>query len=450
MDLTSYGTGYDNTSGYGRFDALGAVYSVFTPTAPVLLQADDSGYSNTDGITNVTTPRFTGTAPLGSYVRLYVDGSGSPAGTQQSGISQSTYTIVPGSALTSGTHQITVKVAANSTATALSNASSAASVTIDTTAPSVLGAGPRGRQRYGDQQHRQYHQRQHADVRRFRAGRHLLANLPWRDAGFAAPSDGFGRRHLQGFGCRQRNVAHPADGTYSYTARAVDTAGNESGDSTALSVTIDTAAPVVTRVLVRSSTWSNAFLSSLGGVGYAIPDGPNQVRSLPWTNINTVIVEFSENVTVAQADMAIAGVNVPSYGFSPSSFVYDPVAHRASWTISQNLGRDKLLIDLNGSTTGAVADMAGNRLDGDWTNPTWNPPSPPVGATRGRRQRCGGSTSTTASTSCPVMETKTARSTSSTPGESRPASTCLLVSQTTPCSTTLTATGRSTFSMPES
>ncbi len=135
MDLTSYGSGYDNTSGYGRFDALNAVYSVFTPTAPDLLQADDSGYSNTDGITNVTTPRFTGTAPLASYVRLYVDGI--QVGAQQLGTSESTYTIAPGSAIASGTHQITVTVAENSTTTTLSNASSAESVTIDTTAPSA-------------------------------------------------------------------------------------------------------------------------------------------------------------------------------------------------------------------------------------------------------------------------------------------------------------------------
>ena len=134
---------------------------------------------------------------------------------------------------------------------------------------------------------------------------------------------------------------------------------------------------MVTGVLVASSAWSSNFLNSLGGVGYAIPDGPNQLLPLPGSNLNEVIIEFNENVNVTEGDLALTGVNVPSYGFS--AFSYDAVAHRATWTISQNLSRDKLLVDLDGSTANAVADTAGNRLDGDWVNPTWSPPSPPTG-----------------------------------------------------------------------
>ena len=135
--------------------------------------------------------------------------------------------------------------------------------------------------------------------------------------------------------------------------------------------------PMVTGVLVASSAWSNGFLNSLGGVGYAIPDGPNQLLPLPGSNLNEVIIEFSENVNVTEGDLALTGVNVPSYGFS--AFSYDAVAHRATWTLSQNLVRDKLLLDLDGSTANAVVDAVGNRLDGDWVNPTWSPPSAPTG-----------------------------------------------------------------------
>ena len=135
--------------------------------------------------------------------------------------------------------------------------------------------------------------------------------------------------------------------------------------------------PMVTGVLVASSAWSSNFLNSLGGVGYAIPDGPNQLLPLPGSNLNEVIIEFSENVNVTEGDLALTGVNVPSYGFS--AFSYDAVAYRATWTLSQNLSRDKLLLDLDGSTANAVVDMAGNRLDGDWVNPTWSPPSAPTG-----------------------------------------------------------------------
>ena len=135
--------------------------------------------------------------------------------------------------------------------------------------------------------------------------------------------------------------------------------------------------PTVTGVLVASSAWSSNFLNSLGGVGYAIPDGPNQLLPLPGSNLNEVIIEFNENVNVTEGDLVLTGVNVPSYGFS--AFSYDAVAHRATWTLSQNLSRDKLLVDLDGSTANAVVDMAGNRLDGEWVNPTWSPPSAPTG-----------------------------------------------------------------------
>ena len=135
--------------------------------------------------------------------------------------------------------------------------------------------------------------------------------------------------------------------------------------------------PVVTGVLVASSAWSSDFLNSLGGVGYTIPDGPNQLRPLPGSNLNEIIIEFSENVKVTEGDLVLTGVNALSYGFS--AFSYDAVAHRATWIINQNLSRDKLLVDLDGSTANAVVDMTGNRLDGDWVNPTWSPPSAPVG-----------------------------------------------------------------------
>ena len=134
---------------------------------------------------------------------------------------------------------------------------------------------------------------------------------------------------------------------------------------------------MVTGVLVASSAWSSSFLNSLGGVGYAIPDGPNQLLPLPGSNLNEVIIEFNKDVNVTEGDLALTGVNVPTYGFS--AFSYDAVAHRATWTISQNLSRDKLLVDLDGSTASAVVDLVGKRLDGDWTNPTWSPPSAPTG-----------------------------------------------------------------------
>ena len=135
--------------------------------------------------------------------------------------------------------------------------------------------------------------------------------------------------------------------------------------------------PMVTGVVVASSAWSSSFLNSLGGLGYAIPSGPNQLLPLSGSNLNEIIIEFNEDVNVTEGDLTLTGVNVPSYAFS--AFSYDTVNHRATWTVSQNLPRDKLLLDLDGSTANAATDVAGDRLDGEWTNPTWSPPAAPVG-----------------------------------------------------------------------
>lgn len=129
VDLTAYGIGYDNVSGWGRFDGLGAVYKVFTPAQTDLTDASDTGSSNTDNVTSDTTPTFTGTVPSDSYVRLYVDGV--EKGTQQLSGGASTYSITS-SSLTPGTYAVTIRVAPSSSTPTddLSHASPALSITI--------------------------------------------------------------------------------------------------------------------------------------------------------------------------------------------------------------------------------------------------------------------------------------------------------------------------------
>ncbi|AOM79690.1 hypothetical protein BFS30_22535 [Pedobacter steynii] len=61
-----------NDGGAGTTPALTFdTQSPNAPSAPVLAAASDSGISNSDNITNVTTPVFTGTAEPGSTVTLY-------------------------------------------------------------------------------------------------------------------------------------------------------------------------------------------------------------------------------------------------------------------------------------------------------------------------------------------------------------------------------------------
>jgi len=94
------------------------------PSAPDLAAASDSGPSNTDNITNVTTPTFTGSAPANSIVELFA-GSTSKGTTTANG--SGAWTIIS-TALTPGTYSFTVK--ASNVAGGTSAASPALSVTI--------------------------------------------------------------------------------------------------------------------------------------------------------------------------------------------------------------------------------------------------------------------------------------------------------------------------------
>ena len=168
-----------------------------------------------------------------------------------------------------------------------------------------------------------------------------------------------------------------SDGSYSFTATASDTLGHTTAASAPYAVTIDTAAPTVTAVYVKGSTWNANFLSFLAGnlsgssstYGFAIPvgSGDTQLQTLPWRNLNQISVAFSEDVSVAQAQFAIVG-SVGSY--SVSGFAYNSTDHVATLSISAVIGADKLYVALPGSGTTPVTDTAGNALDGEWTNPT--------------------------------------------------------------------------------
>jgi serralysin len=100
-----------------------------TPTRPDLLAASDSGVSNTDNLTNVTTPTFAGSAEAGSTVTLFDGALAIGTGTATAA---GTWSIVA-SPLADGVHSITDK--ADDVAGNVSASSTALGVTIDTQAP---------------------------------------------------------------------------------------------------------------------------------------------------------------------------------------------------------------------------------------------------------------------------------------------------------------------------
>jgi len=181
--------------------------------------------------------------------------------------------------------------------------------------------------------------------------------------------------------------------------------------------------PQVEAVYVRGTEWftdadnnvHSEYMDLLDTYGYKIPtteldeDGnvvfgteENQLRNLPWFNVNQIVVQFSEEVEVAADDLQLFGVNVAEYELAPGGFQYYkdyeyttsdgtdvviPDANVAVWTLAKNLGEgdvanndaedpvtltddtrpDKLLLVLDAdSIVRAGTDV---KLDGDWTNP---------------------------------------------------------------------------------
>ena len=103
------------------------------PPVPILSAGSDSGASNSDKLTNNTTPTFTGTAEAGATVKLY-----DSDGATQIGIGMADGTgawLITTSAMGSGQHTITAK--AFDTVGNASAASSGQTVTIDTSPPVI-------------------------------------------------------------------------------------------------------------------------------------------------------------------------------------------------------------------------------------------------------------------------------------------------------------------------
>jgi large repetitive protein len=105
------------------------------PSTPDLAPASDAGVSDSDNLTNVNNPTFTGTAETGSTVKLFSDGVQIGSGTATGGVYGITTT-----QLSDGTRNITAT--ATDAANNVSSPSGALSVTINTTPPTVVITSP--------------------------------------------------------------------------------------------------------------------------------------------------------------------------------------------------------------------------------------------------------------------------------------------------------------------
>ena len=144
-----------------------------------------------------------------------------------------------------------------------------------------------------------------------------------------------------------------------------------------LSQNIAVAPPQIAAVYVSGgAAWSTAFyqyLTSQGlgsSLGFAVPGGKNQLQILPWNDLTTVSVVFTQNVTVntAAAGLALVGsADLPAVAsLNSATFQYNSATDTATWTFASPLATDKYLLCI---PSAAVMNSSGTALDGDWTNP---------------------------------------------------------------------------------
>ena len=92
--------------------------------------------------------------------------------------------------------------------------------------------------------------------------------------------------------------------------------------------------------------------------GYPVP-GPNQLKSIPWSNgINKISLRFTGDVgaTLDQSDLVVHGINTPVYAIS--SYAYDAATKTGTWTLTDAIVNDKVRL--------AVDDAGVTGLDGEW------------------------------------------------------------------------------------
>lgn len=209
--------------------------SVATPAAPAMTATSDSGTSPSDGITNDTTPDFTGTTEAFATVTLLEGATVLGSGTADAaGI-----WVVTSKALAAGVHSVTAKVtdlAGNGSAS-----SAATAVTIDVSAPSapstpdLIAASDSGTSSTDNLTN--------VVTPVFSGKAEADATVTLFDG-----ATSIGSVKASGAGTWSVTSAALAQGSHTITAKATDAAGNTGIASGAVTVTVDTAAPAVPSV----------------------------------------------------------------------------------------------------------------------------------------------------------------------------------------------------------
>ena len=316
------------------------------PSPPDMTPGTDSGSLNTDNITSVKKPTFTGTeTENGTTVTLLVDGVANGTTATAGG----TWSITAASNIADGDH--TVTATATDTAGNVSNPSGPLSITIDSAAnaPSTPDLDPAS-----DSGSLNTDNNTNVTTPKFNGTAEKDATVEL----FRGGTTSLGTTTADNTGNWSLTLATVlADGPYDITAKQTDVAGNVSAASGALSITIDTLAPaapsspnlaaasdsgvlntdnitnVTTNLSFSGTAEANSTVTIFEG---AVQVGSGSVNNGGnWNNV-TAAGPFADGPHVFTAKATDAAGN-PSLASAPHTVTIDTV--RPSVTINQAAGQ---------------------------------------------------------------------------------------------------------------
>ena len=301
-----------NTGAQGTGGALTAAgdtvisVTVAAPSKPVLDPGSDTGTSQVDGVTKKNSGLvFTGMAEADTLVTVY-DG-GTAIGTAMAG-DDGVYAVTEGGTLSDGAHQISATATNGAMVTSL--ASTATSITIDTTAPTVAVTSQGGPTNQASQT--------------------ITGTVDVADAGTTVSLFDNGGATADGTAQVQANGAFTipvtlAQGSNALVAKDTDAAGN-TGTSNTVTYTLDTTAPTITSDTAtpamgdfgagKTVTFTLATSEAVTVTGtptLTLNDGGGSATYDAAASSSTSLV-FTTTTAAGQnaATLAVTGVNLPN------------------------------------------------------------------------------------------------------------------------------------------
>ncbi|MDF3123447.1 Ig-like domain-containing protein [Rheinheimera sp. 1928-s] len=319
------------------------------PSVPDLAAGSDSGSSQTDNITNVTTPTFTGTAEPNSTVTLYdTDGTTVLGSTTATGGNWS----ITSSALSAGSHVLTAK--ATDGAGNASVSSAGLTITIDTTAPAkpatpdLADASDTGS----------------SNSDNVTNATSLTFNGTAEDGSTVSLSssvnNGLGTTAATGGSWSLTTAAVTSEGAHSITLTATDEAGNVSVASDPLAITLDKTPPAIGGVAFDQASITSANQAAVSFTLAGAEVGATAEYEITSNNGGTAV---SNSFVVASAAQQVTGLNVGALNdgtLTISIILTDPAGNSSTPAVEATVNKDA-----NDPLVSAVAIASGNYKAGD-------------------------------------------------------------------------------------